>query len=178
MRAGRTARLCLIAAALIALVSACSNGAGSAETTLRDGAVLAQQVVGDSSGQVPVEWILAKDAETNRFGHCDDTVDTGPDGRAQWTYGFAYDLTKTVPNDELLDLLAPTGDSWILQFEDSGPAGGSAKIYQYAGDGVTLRLSLNGESATRPRVAFDGTSECIRNGDTGPDTFDAPEPPR
>jgi hypothetical protein len=41
---------------------------------------------------------------------------------------------------------------------------------------MQLWLTVNGQTATNPRIGISATSGCIRNGSTGPGTFPTPDP--
>ncbi|MCI4657337.1 hypothetical protein [Cryobacterium zhongshanensis] len=169
------------ALSIIAL-SGCSAPSGRADQTLLEGARHAQQEVTSLLANVPVEWLQANatDVPLNNSSYCESVIDTGPSGSAAWTYGLGYDLVKPMPNEELLKLLAPTGDGWVLRPEQT--IAGLTKdpsvvnLYYDGPDGMTVNVHLDAERATPPRIFVGATSRCIRNGDTGPGTFPAPTP--
>jgi len=167
-------------------LSGCSLPSGAANRTLRDGAVQTQQEVTSLLANLPLAWLKsdATDVPTNDYSYCESVIDTGPSGSAAWTYGLGFDLVEPMSNAELLKLLTPSGDQWVLRPEQS-IAGSTKKpsieksrtMYLiYDAPDMTIVVFLNAESSTRPRVAVSASTSCIRNGDTGPGTFPAPTP--
>jgi hypothetical protein len=72
--------------------------------------------------------------------------------------------------------MKPTGPGWKLVSSKPSEQGGTAVDYDFT-DGITqLGITINGESASNPRVAVITNSRCIRNGNTGPGTFPTPDP--
>jgi len=161
------------------LLSGCSLLGGHDETLL-DVALETQAAVQASASEIPADWILGRDE--NGFSNdsspsaCNDIIDEGPGGQSQWSYGFALDLVKQVSNADLLEAMAPAGDSWTLTTSRPGLAGGEAMVYEYKSPNVTLALSIDGENPERPRVGLSGYSRCVRNGSAGPGTFTTPVP--
>jgi len=150
------------------------------------GAVQTQKEVTSLLANLPLAWLKsdATDVPTNDYSYCENVIDTGPSGSAAWTYGLGFDLVEPMSNVELLKLLTPSGDQWVLRPEQS-IAGSTKKpsieksrtMYLiYDAPDMTIVVFLNAESSTRPRVAVSASTSCIRNGDTGPGTFPAPTP--
>jgi hypothetical protein len=130
--------------------------------------------------EIPAEWILGRDkngsSNDSSSSACNDIIDEGPGGQSQWSYGFALDLVKQVSNADLLEAVTPAGDDWTLTTSRPGLPGGESMDYKDKSPNVTLVLSIDGENPERPRVAVSGSSRCVRNGSTGPGTFQTPVP--
>jgi hypothetical protein len=151
-------------------------GSGVTGTTLEKAAVETIRVVNKATASIPADWVRIKDAESNNYAYCDDNIDTGPNGSAAWSYGFALELKHAVPNATLLSLMKPTGPGWKLVSSKPNEQGGTAMDYIFTDGSTQLWVTVNGESATNPRVGISADSECIRNGSTGPGTFPTPDP--
>lgn len=174
-RVGRTVIALTTAVATALCLTGC-GGIGVSDISLEQGAMQTIKAVKDSVGRIPDEWVLAKDAEDNSSGYCGGVIDTGPNGSAYWAYGFALDFKHPVSNAELLELMTPLGKNWKLHSRESNEQGGSAMDYSFSDGRTQLEITLNGESATRPRIGVTAYSDCIRNGTTGPGTFPTPNP--
>ncbi|WP_426515283.1 hypothetical protein ACPPVQ_11790 [Diaminobutyricibacter sp. McL0618] len=146
------------------------------DTTLQKGAIETIRAVNSATAKIPEDWILAKDPEHNDYGYCDGTIDRGPNGSAYWSYGYAIDLEHVVPNEELLNLMTPGSKEWKLTSTEPNEQGGTATDYYFSDGRTRLHIMLNGENTSRPRVGVGAISTCIRNGDTGPNTFPTPNP--
>jgi hypothetical protein len=129
-------------------------------------------------GEVPPEWLRSSDDDTpwNDSSYCGDRIDMGPRGSALWTYGLAYDLVTPVSNAELLKLLTPSGDQWVMRPVESVPDGNGTEDYFFDGPDMTVWVFVDGEDQTDRRVGVSATSSCVRNGYTGPGTFPTPIP--
>jgi len=164
---------------LVSALSGCAVSGGRASRTLLEGAVQTQQEVKSLLSNIPAEWLQgdATDVPMNDYSYCGSVIDTGPSGSAAWSYGLGHNLAKPMSNAEVLKLLAPSGDQWVLRPEQS-VAGiekdPSIVDLDYDGPDMTVHIRLNAENETMPRIAVDATTWCIPNGDTGPETFEAP----
>jgi hypothetical protein len=151
-------------------------GSGVTGTTLEKTAIETIRVAKHSTAKIPAEWVLVRDAESSDYNYCQATIDTGPNGSAQWIYGFVLHLKREVPNSTLLGLMKPSGSGWKLQSSGPSEQGGTAMDYIFTDGSMQLWLTVNGQTATNPRIGISATSGCIRNGSTGPGTFPTPDP--
>jgi hypothetical protein len=177
-RGARSGSLLLGSVAALLALCGCSSDGARTDLTLQDAAVLTQHEVVSLVSEVPVEWLVDDDESLpiNDSSYCGSTPDAGPGGSALWSFGVGYDLAEPVSNDTLLSLLAPVGDEWVLRSADDEPTGAGELDYYYVGPDMTVNVFLNGEDPTNPRIAVSASSHCVRNGDTGPDTFPTPRP--
>ena len=89
-----------------------------------------------------------------------------------------FDLVRPMSTAELLTLLAPSGDEWVLRPRTSSGDADDTSINDrvYDSSDMIVTLYLGGESSKRPRIGVTATTKCIRIGETGPGTFPTPIP--
>jgi len=178
----RNRRVAVVAFTTLAVLglSGCSLPSGRTDQTLEEGAVQTQQEVISLISNVPAEWLQssADDVPVNDYSYCGSVMDAGPNGSARWSYGLGFDLVRPMSNAELLTLLAPSGDEWVLRPRTSSGDADDTSINDrvYDSSDMIVTLYLGGESSKRPRIGVTATTKCIRIGETGPGTFPTPIP--